>query len=85
MKSCARNAGNTQIIYAKLKARGRRGRPGGSEMRPIILTKVKRNQFSKELEREWISCKSLEEVHDNLQEIHGNIEEIKVEYWVKED
>ena len=54
-------------------------------MRPIILTKVKRDQFSKELEREWISCKSLEEVYNQLQQIEGNIEEIKVEYWVKED
>ena len=32
MRNYARNAGNMQIIYAKLKARGRRGRPGGSEM-----------------------------------------------------
>ena len=54
-------------------------------MRPINLKIIKRNQFSKIIEESWISCKSLEEVYDNLQEIHGNIEEIKIEYWVKED
>ena len=38
MSSCARFVGNMQIIYAKLKARGRRGRPdrkGGSEMSEV--------------------------------------------------
>jgi len=54
-------------------------------MRPIILTKVKRDQFSKELEREWISCKSLEDVSKEMQKIQGNIEEVRVNYWVKKE
>ena len=53
-------------------------------MRPINLKIIKRNQFSKELEREWISCKSLEDVSKEMQKIQGNIEEITVDYWVKE-